>query len=81
MSKILLMGNFIIESIDNIKFSTDKDFEYWKKNPYQLIEGLDIDWKRSGSYLRSLPTRKGFTLPKGRDRDLLVRYISCCYES
>jgi len=45
MSKILLLGNSIVESIDNIKFSTDKDFEYWKKNPYQLPEGLDIDWK------------------------------------
>jgi len=45
MSKITLLDNSIIESIDNIKFSTDKDFEYWKKNPYQLIKGLDIDWK------------------------------------
>ena len=45
MSKITLLGNSIVESIDNIKFSTDKDFEYWKKNPYQLPEGLDIDWK------------------------------------
>ena len=45
MSKITLLGNSIVESIDNIKFSTDKDFEYWKKNPYQLVKGLDIDWK------------------------------------
>ena len=45
MRKILELGNSIVESIDNIKFSTDKDFEYWKKNPYQLVKGLDIDWK------------------------------------
>ncbi len=45
MSKITLLDNSIIQSIDDIRFSTDKDFEYWKKNPYQLAEGLDIDWK------------------------------------
>lgn len=45
MRKILELDNSIVESIDNIKFSTDKDFEYWKKNPYQLVKGLDIDWK------------------------------------
>ena len=45
MRKILEAGNSIATSIDNLKFSTDKDFEYWKKNPYQLPEGLDIDWK------------------------------------
>ena len=45
MSKITLLDNSIVESIDNIKFSTDKDFEYWKKDPYQLVKGLDIDWK------------------------------------
>ena len=45
MSKITLLGNSIVESIDNIKFSTDKDFEYWKKNPYPTVVGLDIDWK------------------------------------
>jgi len=45
MGKIKLLDNHIIGSIDNIKFSSDKDFEYWKKNPYQLPEGLDIDWK------------------------------------
>ena len=45
MRKILELGNSIVESIDNIKFSTDKDFEYWKKNPYPTVVGLDIDWK------------------------------------
>jgi hypothetical protein len=45
MRKILELGNSIVESIDNIKFSTDKDFEYWKKNPYPIVVGLDIDWK------------------------------------
>lgn len=45
MRKILELDNSIVESIDNIKFSTDKDFEYWKKNPYPIVVGLDIDWK------------------------------------
>ena len=47
MHRILELSSTITDSIDNIKFSTGKDFEYWKKNPYQLIEGsvLDIDWK------------------------------------
>lgn len=45
MSKFLELDNSIVESIDNIKFSTGKDIEYWKKNPYELPEGLDIDWK------------------------------------
>ena len=45
MRKILELGNSIVESIDNIKFSTDKDFEYWKKNPYPIVVGLDIEWK------------------------------------
>ena len=47
VNRILELSNTIADSIDNIKFSTGKDFEYWKKNPYQLIEGsvLDIDWK------------------------------------
>ena len=45
MRNILELDNAIVESIDNIKYSTDKDFEYWKKNPYPTITGLDIDWK------------------------------------
>jgi acid phosphatase (class A) len=45
MRNILDLDNSIVESIDNIKYSTDKDFEYWKKNPYPIITGLDIDWK------------------------------------
>lgn len=45
MRNILELDDSIIESIDNIKYSTDKDFEYWKKNPYPTITGLDIDWK------------------------------------
>ena len=45
MRDILELDNSIVESIDNIKFSTDKDFEYWKKNPYPTVVGLDIDWK------------------------------------
>ena len=45
MRNILELDNTIVESIENIKYSTDKDFEYWKKNPYPTITGLDIDWK------------------------------------
>ena len=45
MHNILELDKAIVESIDNIKYSTDKDFEYWKKNPYPTITGLDIDWK------------------------------------
>ena len=45
MREILELSNSITDSIDNIKFSTGKDFEYWKQNPYELPEGLDIDWK------------------------------------
>ena len=44
MRNILELDNTIVESIENIKYSTDKDFEYWKKNPYPTITGLDIDW-------------------------------------
>lgn len=45
MRNILELDKAVVESIDNIKYSTDKDFEYWKKNPYPIIAGLDIDWK------------------------------------
>ena len=31
MRNILDLDNSIVESIDNIKYSTVKDFEYWKK--------------------------------------------------
>ena len=45
MSKILELDNSLVQSIDEMKYSTGKDFEYWKKNPYKLPEGLSIDWK------------------------------------
>jgi membrane-associated phospholipid phosphatase len=45
MRQIVELSNSVSDSIDDLKFSTDKDFEYWKKNPYRLPEGLNIDWK------------------------------------
>ena len=37
MRNILELDKAVVESIDNIKYSTDKDFEYWKKNPYPTL--------------------------------------------
>ena len=36
MGKIKLLDNHIIGSIDNIKFSSDKDFEYWKTSTFHF---------------------------------------------